>query len=74
MPIGNPLSSNGFCDEHSDSGHGRRPQQILSQLQPLPKREGSETLGDRHVCPYCASIQGYLDACQALGMSPPQAL
>jgi hypothetical protein len=63
LPIGGSLvSPEGFCSEHSSSGRDVQPAEILNGIRHLPKREGSDALGDRHRCPYCAYLQGFLDA------------
>ncbi len=72
MPIGKSLAyPEGFCSIHSRRGQDSQPQVILDRITRLPKREGSPESGDRHKCPYCSYIQGYLDALEAIEKAAP---
>jgi hypothetical protein len=75
MPIGTHLDNpEHFCSEHSAKGKDLQPSEILARLQVLPKREGSVDLGDRHICPYCSYIRGYLDALEKVSNDANAAL
>jgi hypothetical protein len=74
MPIGTYKEPEGFCSVHSSKGQDSQPSDVLARLRALPKREGSDDLGDRHRCPYCAYIRGYLDALDKLSNNANAAL